>query len=253
MKSHKQQQLFDVDPAPWEADDAAERLVATVAFASGPPRPLDYLVPDHLHGEIEVGRRVRVPLGRGNRTLLGYCTALATRQVGARPLKEIASVVDPRGLLSPALMRLAQWIAEHYLCSLGQTLEAVLPAAVRSRAGTRLATVLTVPAEVASRIDEIEASEKQKQVLRHLSASPKPLTAKQLAAAVGCTAAPITALRRKGLVRAETQRLQSVRHDDAHAAREPNHPLNPDQQRALRRDPRRPATPAGTRRSSSTA
>lgn len=233
MKSPKQQQLFESDPAPWEADDAAERLVATVAFASGPPKPLDYLVPDELCAEIKVGHRVHVPLGRGNRRLLGYCTALETRQVGARPLKEIASLVEQTSLLSPGLMRLAEWISERYLCSLGQALESVLPAAVRDRAGTRLATVLSVAVDASERAAELKLSDKQQQALAYLAKSPKPLTAAQLAAAVGCTAGPITALKRKGLLRAETQRLRSVDRAEEQAPREPNLVLNADQQAAL--------------------
>ena len=38
----EQQSLFELDPAPWEEDDAREQLVATVVFSTGPARPFDY-------------------------------------------------------------------------------------------------------------------------------------------------------------------------------------------------------------------
>ena len=44
MKS-QQQSLFELDPAPWELDDASEQLVATVVFPTGPEQPFDYRVP----------------------------------------------------------------------------------------------------------------------------------------------------------------------------------------------------------------
>ena len=95
LMSH-QQSLFDTEPAPWELDDAAEQLVATVVIAgraggrvrlSGAGR----LVAERSAGAaVEPGRRVRVPLGRGNRSVVGYCVALATKPTGGRKLKSVA-------------------------------------------------------------------------------------------------------------------------------------------------------------------
>ena len=43
-----QQSLFETEPPPWEVDDAAEQLVATVVLAGGPAGEFDYLVPAGL-------------------------------------------------------------------------------------------------------------------------------------------------------------------------------------------------------------
>ena len=43
------------------------------------------------------------------------------------------------------MLRLTEWIADHYLCPLGQVLEAVVPSGVRGQAGTRMTTLLSVP------------------------------------------------------------------------------------------------------------
>ena len=61
---------------------------------------------------------------------------------GPRTLKPVSEVIDRRSLLSPAMLRLTRWIADYYLCPWGQVLETVLPAGVRSQAGTRMATLL---------------------------------------------------------------------------------------------------------------
>ncbi|HOM17226.1 MAG TPA: hypothetical protein PLQ00_07855, partial [Thermoguttaceae bacterium] len=64
--------LFDHLP-PWEEDDRAEALTAKVVFPDGPPGDFDYLVPPELASRLQPGQRVRVPLGKGNRLVVGYC------------------------------------------------------------------------------------------------------------------------------------------------------------------------------------
>ena len=116
-----------MEPAPWEQDDQQERLVATVVFVGGAPGEFDYLVPDDLAESIQPGCRVRVPLGRSNRPVDAYCIRAEAKPPGKYRLKPVRSVVDARALLSPSMLQLTQWIAEHYLCDLGQVLETVVP------------------------------------------------------------------------------------------------------------------------------
>ncbi len=142
----EQRNLFETEPEPWEADDQAEQLVAAVVMASGPPQEFDYLVPDALRDQVEPGRRVHVPLGKGNRQVVGYCVRVESRATGPRMLKPVSEVIDRRSLLSPAMLRLTRWIGDYYLCPWGQVLETVLPAGVRTQAGTRMATLLSLDA-----------------------------------------------------------------------------------------------------------
>ena len=129
--SAEQRQLFETEPEPWEADDQLQQLVASVVLSSGPSLEIDYLVPDRLRESVEPGRRVKVPLGAGNRLVVGYCVRLEDRTAGRRRLKPLHSVLDQRSLLSPAMLRLTRWIADHYLCDWAAVLDAVVPAGVR--------------------------------------------------------------------------------------------------------------------------
>ena len=97
--SAEQRNLFEMASEPWDEDDEAEQAVASVVFATGPGQTFDYMVPDALREQVEPGRRVRVPLGRGNRLVLGYCVAVENRRVGPRRLKAVAEVVDGCSLL----------------------------------------------------------------------------------------------------------------------------------------------------------
>ncbi|HEY2881525.1 MAG TPA: primosomal protein N', partial [Pirellulales bacterium] len=273
-----QQSLFETQPEAWELDAAHEQLVATVVFPGAVEKSFDYSVPDALRMQLEVGRRVRAPFGRGDRKLVGYCVQLETRRDVARRLKPLAEVVDQRSLLSATMVRLTRWMADHYLCTWAQALEAVLPAGVRSQAGTRRITLLTLAPNAKELLQgilplppgegrgegaggnvsapslsplpkgegspkraqaqglqspEFKLSTKQFAIVRYLAANPEPIEPQQLAAALKCTTAPITALRRRGIIRATTQRISSESQREPPAARQQRLELNREQLAAL--------------------
>ncbi len=192
--SHEQQSLFDLSPAPWELDDASERLVAGVVFATGPSQRFDYLVPESLRGQVVAGQRVRAPFGRGDRLATGYCIGVENRPAGARRLKPLDSLVDRQPLLSPAMLRLASWMVDYYLCTWAQVLEALVPAGVRFQAGTRQTQIVSLPPDVAARLSELKLTPKQRRIVEVLAAARAPLPIARLARAAGCTLIPIRTL-----------------------------------------------------------
>src|SRR4029453_10519282 len=143
--SSRQPTLFNAEPDPWQFDAGQEKLGATVVFAEQPHGPYFYSIPPALAAKLKPGQRVQVPLGKGNRPIAGYCTAVAMKPVSTRPLKPVARIVDELPLLSPAMLRLAGWMADYYLCPLGQVLQAIVPAGGRGEAGNPGVTFLTVP------------------------------------------------------------------------------------------------------------
>ena len=230
-----QNTLFDAEPDPWQLDAAHEVLAASVAFSEQPWGPYDYAVPGNLAARLKAGQRVQVPLGKGNRAVVGYCTAVANKPAGRRPLKPISRVVDEQPLLSPAMLRLAEWMADYYLCPLGQVLQAIVPAGVRGKAGTREMTFLSVPAPIREQLaaGTLKLGEKQLDALQILAASPRPLTPPELAQAAKCTLGPIGELRKKKLVHVAVRRIQQVAVESAPTPREDHLRLNGDQQAAL--------------------
>jgi primosomal protein N' (replication factor Y) (superfamily II helicase) len=237
--SSQQQSLFETEPPPWELDDAAEQLVATVVLPGGPEGEFDYLIPPGMIAGaraeklVEPGRRVRVPLGRANRSLIGYCVAVGSKSVGSRRLKSVAAVVDRQPILSPSMLSLTRWMADYYLCPWGQVLEAVVPAGVRYEAGTRDVRLLHVVPETSRRIGDLQLPAKQTELLRILAASARPLSLKELTVRAGCTVAPINQLRKKGLIIETVERLSNERNDSTTYARKLPHELNSDQAQAL--------------------
>ena len=228
-----QPSLFEDDAAPWDLDDRGEQVVATVVFPSGPGGEFDYSVPDRLHELLEPGRRVNVPLGRGNRLLDGYCIRLQTKPAGGRRLKAIESVIDKKSLLSPSMLRLTEWIAKEYLCELPQVLKAVVPAGVRMKAGTRKTALLLPADDVQRRLPSAKLSPKQAAVMKVLTEFGGPITPPQLARMAGCTQAPIAALRKNGFITARAGRIYTGKVAESTVAPEKNLTLNADQQKVL--------------------
>lgn len=236
----RQQNLFETAPPEWEVDAREQRLVATVVMGGGAPGEYDYLVPakfsDHERPEqrLEAGRRVRVPFGRGNRTVEGYCVGLETKPVDVSRLKSIAEVVDSSSLLSLAMLRLTRWMADYYLCHWGQVLEGVVPAGVRKLAGTRKVSLLSVPPDVEDGLAQLKfGSPQQKKALYTLLKSSQPLTIAQLASAASCTAGPIRQLLKNGLLEARTKRVTSSEFEEDEVEREDPLELNEDQRLVL--------------------
>ena len=89
-----QQNLFDTEAKPWELDSQSECRAAKVVFAEPPHGPLDYLVPDEFSDLLQAGMRVKVPLGKSNRELLGYCIKVESIQAVPESLKPVREVLD---------------------------------------------------------------------------------------------------------------------------------------------------------------
>ncbi|MGD9722451.1 MAG: primosomal protein N' [Pirellulales bacterium] len=230
----QQQSLFELEPAPWEQDEAGDQQVATVVFATGPQQPFDYLVPPALCGRVMAGQRVRAPFGSGARALVGYCVRVESRTAEPRRLRPLTGVVDEQALANPSMLRLAEWMADYYLCGLGQVLEAIVPAGVRGRAGTRETAFVVLPNHVAAALSRLKVTPKQARILNHLAAQREAVSVASLLVAVDCGAAMIRALAKKGLVELQTRRIDAglVPRGDS-GGRETQLELNADQQLAL--------------------
>ena len=229
----RQGSLFADDQPPWEWDDSAEQTVATVVFSAIADREFDYAVPDQLAATLRAGQRVLAPLGRGDRSREGYCVRVETRQIN-RPLKSLAKIIDRQSLISPAMLRLTRWMADHYLAGWAQVLEAVLPAGVRAAAGTRKRLVITAAEDARQRAGELRLTPKQTTVMDYLLEAGRGVPLSRVLKDVGCSQAPINALRRKGLLQAKATRMPIEPPRHAATARREDWELNDDQQAALR-------------------
>jgi primosomal protein N' (replication factor Y) len=133
------------------------------------------------------------------------------------------------------MLELTRWMAERYLAGWGQVIESVVPAGVKSQAGTREIVCYEMAPGVRERLKELRLPPKQRSVLEALAKAERPLSVPDLAEAANCGTSPIHALRDKQLI----VPLRSRTEVDAEVAAEPVAPsqliLNSEQQRALDR------------------
>lgn len=203
----RQAELFDTQPPPWELAAEADTEAAVVVFSENPFGPFHYKIPPEMLGVVEPGMRLRVPLGKGNRSVMGWCIGVETSSLPARSLKNVLETCDESPLCDPRLIKLVLWMSHYYQAPAGQVFDALIPAGVRAGAGTRQQVFFTPAARALddAQVDPLPA--KQKSAVRHLLAAAKPLTASQLASLAECTEAPIRELRKKGFLTAETRRV----------------------------------------------
>lgn len=232
----RQQALFTDAPelAPWE-QAAEEGLVADVVFN----RPLDtvyqYVVPEGLREWIGPGRRVRVPLGRGNTPTTAYCVGISNEVTTSRRLKSILEVLDREPLINAEMLELTKWIGERYLCSWGQVLESVIPAGVKQQAGTREIVCYELAEGVAERLAELRLPKKQRAVVEVLLAAEGALPVDQLTEAAQCGTSPVHSLRDKKLILPIRRRTSPVAADEYDVPSQPDLTLNAEQRRVLDR------------------
>jgi primosomal protein N' (replication factor Y) len=181
-------------------------LFADVVFDRPVDQAFSYHVPDEWRAAIAVGKRVLAPFGKKDRAMTGYCIGLSETPP-VRAVKDIVRVLDDEALLTPLLLRLTRWMADYYLCSWGQVLNAVVPAGARQQSGVKTTTLLeAVPApSLPDPLPELTA--KQSAVLARLRAFGEPIEPRQLAQLAHCSTGLLAALIDKGVVRRALRRV----------------------------------------------
>ena len=91
------------------------------------PKPLTYGVPLQWQDKIEIGKRVEVNLGR-QRLYSGIVLNIHNNKPDAYQVKPIRNVIDEQAIVTPIQLAFWCWIAEYYLCSLNDVMQAALPA-----------------------------------------------------------------------------------------------------------------------------
>jgi primosomal protein N' (replication factor Y) len=177
----------------------------------------DYLAPEGLW-PIQVGQRVEVPFGKGNRVETGFCVvadvprekSFAGGRGGGR-LKSILRRVDEEPLLGPELMELATWISDYYVCPLGQVLAAMVPGAVKRAAGIRSRRCLYLGQAWEEKAASLKGAKQKRivEVLRQRQAVgvDSAVEAAELLEAADCGAAVLKKLADEQIVRIAQKRV----------------------------------------------
>lgn len=127
--------------------------IAKVVVRLNLNRPFDYLIPEHLLGSIRPGVQVLVPFR--NSTREGFVTAL-TDHSSFDKLKPIDSILGEKTLITPAIMKLAHWMADYYVAPIEAAVHTVLPGAVRNTSTSFRRMLFVRPTEKAEEFERTE-------------------------------------------------------------------------------------------------
>lgn len=191
------------------------------------PLPLEgvftYKVPAHLDRLVQVGCRVNVPFGQKKQY-----AALVTRLHEEKPeyeTKDILAVLDEERMLLPGQYRLWQWVAEYYMCTVGEVYKAAIPSGLKEKDGkvryrprtvdcVRLAEKYFDAAGLNSALASMRATPKQQLLLmRYIELAGvnaaltvnnpcvlKEITREELLKATGCSPSVLKAACERGLL-----------------------------------------------------
>lgn len=94
------------------------------------PRLFTYRVPRTMSESIKVGARVIVQFGK-NRVITAVVAELHSNPPKGYQAKYIMELLDEEPLVMPGQLELFRWMAEYYLCTIGEVMNVALPSGLK--------------------------------------------------------------------------------------------------------------------------
>ena len=195
-------------------------LAASVLIDGPSELVFDYAIPDHL--EVLPGCRVRIPLR--NQDATGTVLRIEEAPQSEFDLRFLTGLVDPEPLITPALLKLAEWITSYYGTPLEQVIRSIIPASIRGEktsAKIRKAAILVNPPTETELAKLAKRAKRQHQIINLLSIADKPVPITELGGA--SISSSIKTLAEKGWVKVIN--LEVRRDPDANETFLPTDPL----------------------------
>ncbi|WP_375417065.1 primosomal protein N' [uncultured Hymenobacter sp.] len=129
--------LFDLSlPEPVAPADRTT-LFVDVILPLPLPRLYTYRVPYELNDAVVIGGRVIVQFG-AKRTLSCIVAAVHERPPKEYQAKYILEFIDDAPVVTQPQLKLFRWMADYYMCTLGEVINAALPAALKLSSESRI-------------------------------------------------------------------------------------------------------------------
>ncbi len=174
-------------------------LYAEVAFPIPVRRTFAYRVPSNCADGIAPGCRVYAPFGP--RRLLGFVAEVTDRiPEGIDDVKDLEELIDEEPLFDDRLLGLLQWVADYYMCSLGEAMSTAYPFSPKT--GPKFVTAVTLSSIVRQSRDipDTITGNQQRRVLEFLLANDEPVPLRNLTRDLEISESPVRSLQKEGLV-----------------------------------------------------
>jgi primosomal protein N' (replication factor Y) len=158
------------------------------------PDYLTYSIPEEMKEQVEVGRRVVVPLKR-HKLFSGVIYRIHNEKPAGFQVKPLFSLIDSRAVVLPRQFTFWQWMAEYYLCTLGEVMATALPSGMKMESES-VVQLYPQAARSQEHVSETEC------LIYKMLETGKPQSIKALARAAGRKniLPVITSLYEKGLI-----------------------------------------------------
>jgi len=114
-----------------------QTLFAEILLPLPLPGYFTYRVPAELNEVIRPGIRVVVPFG-SKKIYSGLVRSVSTKPPIGFQAKYLSSVLDENPIVFESQFRFWEWIAQYYMCSVGEVMNAALPAALKLAGETKV-------------------------------------------------------------------------------------------------------------------
>jgi primosomal protein N' (replication factor Y) len=114
-----------------------ETLFVEVILPLAIAKNYTYRVPFQLNDAIEIGKRVVVQFGK-SKLYTAIIFAIGTQAPEKYEAKYLMEVLDDRPVVTIQQLQFWQWLAEYYMCNMGEVMNAALPSALKLASETKI-------------------------------------------------------------------------------------------------------------------
>ncbi len=202
-----------------------ENKYAEVILPVPIPTLFSYRIPTALAAKVKAGVRVLVPLGTKN-LYKGIVRRCGKEDPKVSKMKDVLQVLDEYPVVGEVQFRFWDWLAEYYMCTLGEVYRAALPSGLqkeyvpRFETCVRLAETFHDEQKLNEVMDGMDRAPKQLEILQYLvtramdkGSVDKGLTKSELSAGYEISQSAYQALLKKNILleyREETSRLDDA-------------------------------------------
>ncbi len=161
----------------------------------------DYSVRKEFESEVEVGKRVVVPFGNGNRKR--QAMVMEIKKGNDKNLKSVISVPDKEPVITKEMVKLASFIKDRCFCTYYDAIKTMLPAGLNYSITTLYSAVKGVDTDSLS-LDET-------QIYDYLLSAKKPVKADALSETLGIKTEVFDELVKKGFLHKSDEAFRKVK------------------------------------------
>ncbi len=96
-----------------------------------------YRVPFELNNKVEIGKRTVVQFGK-SKIYTAIILSVSQKPPERYEAKYLLDIIDDQPIVNPTQLNLWHWMANYYMCHLGEVMQAALPSALKLTSETRI-------------------------------------------------------------------------------------------------------------------